>query len=104
MIKTGVWDFDGVGKPILVENFLNDDGKLYDLVVGLNKTGTVFVLNAKDGTDIRNDQFKEVSFGNDYLQKTNLSPTQTIPSWPSRLTDISLTQKELRMEEASLKF
>ena len=37
MIKKGVWDFDGVGKPILVENFSSDDGNMYDLVVGLNK-------------------------------------------------------------------
>ena len=100
MIKTGLWDFDGVGKPILIENFINEDGKIYDLIVGLNKTGTVFVLNAEDGTDIKSDQFKEISFLNEYVQETNLSPTQTIPSWPSRLTEISLTPKELRMEEA----
>jgi len=100
MIKTGVWDFDGVGKPILIENFVNDDGKIYDLIVGLNKTGTVFVLNAVDGTPIKNDQFKEVLFPNDHAPETNLSKTQTIPSWPRRVNDISLTPKDLRIEEA----
>ena len=102
MIKTGVWDFDGVGKPILVENFTTDDGKIHDLIVGLNKTGTVFVLNAVDGTPIKNDQFKEVLFPNNHAPETNLSKTQTIPSWPSRVNDISLLPEDFRMEEVRL--
>ena len=99
MIKTGVWDFDGVGKPILIEDFTNNDGKVYDLIVGLNKTGTVFILNAMDGTPIKNNQFKEVSFTNDYAPEANLSKTQTIPSWPSRVSEISLIPEDLRMKE-----
>ena len=99
MIKTGVWDFDGVGKPILIENFANDDGKIYDLVVGLNKTGTVFVLNAVDGTPIKNKQFNEVVFDTDIAQDAKLSKTQTIPAWPARVSEISLKPEDLRMEK-----
>ena len=64
MIKDGVWDFDGVGKPILIEGFQNDDGNTYDVIVGLNKTGTIFALNAIDGSNIKTNQFENFLFPN----------------------------------------
>jgi len=99
MIKDDLWDYDGVGKPVLIENFLNNDGEIYDLIVGLNKTGTVFALNAVDGSPIKKNQFKEKLFNYDFTKITNVSKTQTIPSWPSRVSNISLMPQDLRTNQ-----
>jgi hypothetical protein len=100
MIKEGVWDFDGVGKPIFIENFINDDGKIYDLVVGLNKTGTIFVLNAIDGSAIKTNQFNDVIFP-EKSSDPNLLNIQTIPAWPDRVVDVSLELDDLRLQEVN---
>jgi len=99
MIKDDLWDYDGVGKPVLIENFLNNDGKIYDLIVGLNKIGTVFALNAIDGTPIKKNQFKEKLFNYDFAQMAKVSQTQTIPTWPDRVNNISLMPKDLRTNQ-----
>lgn len=101
MIQDGVWDFDGVGKPILVENFKNDDGKIYDLVIGLNKTGTIFAVNAEDGSDIKSNQFEDIVFPKNPSLDIKSFNTQTIPTWPNRVVDVSLDPDDLRMQEAS---
>jgi outer membrane protein assembly factor BamB len=101
MIKDGVWDFDGVGKPILIEGFQNDDENAYDMIVGLNKTGTIFALNAIDGSNIKTNQFEEFLFPDDAELSLISSNTQVIPNWPDRVIDVSLELDDLRMNEAS---
>lgn len=101
MIKDGVWDFDGVGKPILIEGFQNDDGNTYDVIVGLNKTGTIFALNAIDGSNIKTNQFENFLFPNDSELRLISSNIQAIPNWPDRVIDVSLELDDLRMNEAS---
>jgi outer membrane protein assembly factor BamB len=100
MIKDGVWDFDGVGRPILVENFINDNRQEYDLIIGFNKTGTVFAVNALDGSPVKKDQFKDVLFANNSELKPELANLQTIPTWPIRVSDISLIKSDLRLQKA----
>ena len=88
MINDDVWDFDGVGRPIYVEGFVNDDGKIYDLIIGLNKTGTIFVVNAENGSPIKNKQFVEKKFSKGNGVNDNVVDIQIIPSWPSRINEI----------------
>ena len=56
MVLNDVWDFDGVGSPIYINNFIYKD-EYIDLIVALNKTGTIFVLNAQNGKPIKDNQF-----------------------------------------------
>lgn len=103
MIKDDVWDFDGVGKPIYVEGFVNNDGKEYDLILGLNKTGTIFAVNAEDGSAIKYGQFEEKIFSKGNGVNANVSQGQIIPSWPSRTNEISLTLNDLRLDQMKSK-
>ena len=99
MVNDDVWDFDGVGRPIYIEDFTNNDGKIYDLIIGLNKTGTIFVVNAKDGTSIKNDQFIKKKFYKENGVNSNVTDIQIIPSWPDRINEISLTPDNLRLDK-----
>jgi hypothetical protein len=102
MIKDDVWDFDGVGKPILVENFLSNSGQKYDLIIGTNKTGTIFAVNAKDGSAIQKNQFVEQLFFKASGVNSSVSQRQIIPIWPDRVNDISLTFNDLRLDQEKL--
>ena len=51
MINNDLWDYDGVGQPIIIQNFIDNNDSELDLLVGLNKTGTIFAVNAKDGSE-----------------------------------------------------
>jgi hypothetical protein len=99
MVKDDVWDFDGVGRPIFVEGFINDDGAINDLVIGLNKTGTIFVINAKDGSPIKNNQFRKQLTPKGNGVNANLTQKQIIPSWPDRISEIALPLSDLRADE-----
>ena len=57
MINNDLWDYDGVGQPIIIQNFIDNNDSELDLLVGLNKTGTIFAVNAKDGSEIKDNQF-----------------------------------------------
>ena len=96
MIKDDVWDFDGVGKPILVEDFVSNSGARYDLIIATNKTGTVFVVNAKDGSAIQINQFEKQIFSKASGINSSVSEYQIIPTWPARTNDISVTLNDLR--------
>lgn len=99
MVKDDVWDFDGVGRPIFVEGFVNDDGAIYDLVIGLNKTGTIFVINAEDGLAIKHNQFREQLTPKGNGVNANLTQKQIIPSWPDRTNEIALPLSDLRADQ-----
>lgn len=99
MINDDVWDFDGVGKPILVENFLSNSGKNFDLIIGTNKTGTIFAVNAKDGSEIVENQFKKKFFSKGDGVNSGVKNHQIIPTWPDRANDISVTLNDLRLEQ-----
>ena len=99
MIKDDVWDFDGTGKPIYVEGFINDDGEEYDLIIGLNKTGTIFAVNAEDGSSIKDEQFKKKKFSKGTGVNASVDGSQIIPSWPIRINEIFLTPDNLRLDE-----
>jgi hypothetical protein len=99
MIKDDVWDFDGVGKPIYIEGFINDDGEEYDLIIGLNKTGTIFAVNAEDGSSIKSEQFKKKKFFKGTGVNASVNDSQIIPSWPTRINEIFLTPDNLRLDE-----
>ena len=99
MINDDVWDLEGVGRPIYVEDFVNDDGKTYDLIIGLNKTGTIFAVNAKNGLPIKNKQFIERKFSKGDGINDIVIDSQIIPSWPSRINEIALTVDDLRKDQ-----
>ena len=99
MINDDVWDFDGVGSPIYVEGFINDDGQEYDLIIGLNKTGTIFVVNAENGSPIKVEQFKKKKFSKGTGVNENVADNQIIPSWPIRINEIFLNPGNLRLDE-----
>ena len=99
MINDDVWDFDGVGKPIYVEGFINDDGKEYDVIIGLNKTGTIFAVNAENGSPIKDGQFKKKKFSKGTGVNAIVTDSQIIPSWPNRINEIFLTPSNLRLDE-----
>lgn len=99
MINDDVWDFDGVGKPIYVEGFINDDGKEYDVIIGLNKTGTIFAVNAENGSPIKDGQFKKKNFSKGTGVNAIVTDSQIIPSWPNRINEIFLTPTNLRLDE-----
>jgi hypothetical protein len=96
MIKDDVWDFDGVGKPILVEDFVSNSGAKYDLIIATNKSGTIFAVNAKDGSEIQINQFEKQIFAKESGINSSVSEYQIIPSWPARTNDISITLNDLR--------
>ena len=58
MVHNDVWDYDGVGQPIIIQNFYDNNDSEIDLLVGLNKTGTIFAVNAKDGNEVKEINFK----------------------------------------------
>jgi len=99
MINDDVWDFDGVGKPIYVEGFINDNGEEYDLVIGLNKTGTIFAVNAENGSPIKDGQFEKKKFSKGTGVNASVTDSQIIPSWPIRTNEIFLTPDNLRLDE-----
>lgn len=99
MIKNDVWDYDGVGRPILVENYLRDDGSISDLIIGTNKTGTIFAVNAENGKDVKGNQFRTEEFPVDTDGPLNYENTQIIPTWPSRIAEIKSDKSELRAEQ-----
>ncbi len=86
MIDDDVWDYDGVGKPIFIENFRTSENLDLDLVIGLNKTGTIFAVQAEDGKFVQEKQF---------IKKNS----QTIPLWPDRISNIKITKEDLRIEQ-----
>ena len=99
MVLNDVWDYDGVGKPILVENYQQDDGVELDLIIGTNKTGTIFAVNASNGKDVKDQQFKTVEFPvglNGLVDQTN---SQIIPSWPNRVADIKIEKDDIRTDQ-----
>ena len=100
MINDDVWDFDGVGKPIYVEGYQHSDGLQYDLIIGLNKTGTIFAVNADDGSTINDNQFIKKNFSKGSGVNKNVVDSQIIPAWPSRINEIYLTPDNLRLDEA----
>lgn len=100
MINDDVWDFDGVGKPIYVDGFINSDGEPYDLIIGLNKTGTIFAVNADDGSVIKDNQFIMKKFQKGSGVNKNVVDSQIIPSWPNRINEIQLTLDNLRLDQA----
>ena len=98
MINNDLWDYDGVGQPIIIQNFIDNNDSELDLLVGLNKTGTIFAVNAKDGSEIKDNQFQKIAFpvtvGGEALEEN----AQIIPSWPERLSDIKILKDDLRIE------
>ena len=98
MIHNDLWDYDGVGQPIIIQNFYDDNDFEEDLLVGLNKTGTIFAVNAKDGSEVKDNQFQRIAFpvifGGEALEEN----AQIIPSWPDRLSDIKILKNDLRIE------
>ena len=99
MVNKDLWDYDGVGQPIIIQNFYDDNDSKIDLLVGLNKTGTIFVVNAKDGSEVKDNQFQRIvfpaTFGGEALEEN----AQIIPSWPDRLSDIKISKDDLRIDE-----
>lgn len=99
MIHNDLWDYDGVGQPIIIENFQVDNDSKIDLLVGFNKTGTIFAVNAKDGSEVKDNQFERIPYpailGEDAIEEN----AQIIPTWPDRLSDIKILKDDLRFEE-----
>ena len=96
MVFNDVWDFDGVGQPILVKDFKVNDSRHLDLIIALNKTGTIFAINAKDGSDVLDNQFLKVDFAISPGAETSQENSQYIPSWPERVSDIKIEIDDLR--------
>lgn len=92
-----VWDFDVLGRPLLLENYETDDGKIIDVVFQLTKTGNVIAINAKDGTEIYEGQTKLVDV--DTYGVEGLSDFQRDYLWPERFSEISLTENDLRLSD-----
>jgi glucose dehydrogenase len=99
MVKNDLWDYDGVGQPIFIENFDVTNGDKYDLVIGLNKTGTVFAVHARTGLPIKKGQFVERIFPEVITDLVDSRSSQTIPSWPDRVSSIELYEKDLRIDQ-----
>jgi hypothetical protein len=99
MIKNDVWDYDGVGKPILVENYLQHDGVGLDIIIGTNKTGTIFIVNAENGENVKQDQFKNLKYATEFGGFANEENSQIIPNWPNRVSEIKIDQKDLRTDQ-----
>ena len=62
MVHNDVWDYDGVGQPIIIQNFYDNNDSEIDLLVGLNKTGTIFAVNAKDGNEVKEESISKDCF------------------------------------------
>jgi glucose dehydrogenase len=99
MIKNDVWDYDGVGKPIIVENYLQRNGVGLDIIIGTNKTGTIFVANAANGEDVKQAQFKTVNFAAEFDGPADIANSQIIPNWPNRVSETKIDQNNLRTEQ-----
>ena len=98
MVNKDLWDYDGVGQPIIIENFYNDNDSEIDLLVGLNKTGTIFAVNAKDGSEVKDNQFQRIAFPTTFGGEALEENAQIIPSWPDRLSDIKILKDDIRTE------
>ena len=98
MIHNDLWDYDGVGQPIIIQNFNDNNDSELDLLVGLNKTGTIFAVNAKDGSEIKDNQFQRIAFPATFGGEAIEENAQIIPSWPERLSDIKILKDDLRIE------
>jgi hypothetical protein len=99
MVQNDVWDFDGVGQPIVIKNFQADNDSKIDLLVGMNKTGTLFAVNAKDGSEVKDNQFERIAFPAYFGKEALEENTQIIPTWPARLSNIKISKDDLRLEE-----
>jgi len=99
MIKNDVWDFDGVGKPIYVENYSQGESIGLDIIIGTNKTGTIFAVNASNGEDVKRNQFKTVNFTTELGEATNIENSQLIPNWPKRISEIKIEPNDLRVDQ-----
>ena len=98
MIHNDLWDYDGVGQPIIIKNFYDDNDSGVDLLVGLNKTGTIFAVNAKNGNEVKDNQFQRIAFPGIFGGEALEENAQIIPSWPDRLSDIKILKDDLRIE------
>ena len=99
MVNKDLWDYDGVGQPIIIQNFYDDNDSEIDLLVGLNKTGTIFAVNAKDGSEVKDNQFQRIAFPTTFDGEALEENAQIIPSWPDRLSDIKISKEDLRIDE-----
>ena len=98
MVNKDLWDYDGVGQPIIIQNFYDDNDSELDLLVGLNKTGTIFAVNAKDGSEVKDNQFQRIAFPTTFDGEALEENSQIIPSWPDRLSDIKISKDDLRID------
>lgn len=98
MVHNDVWDYDGVGQPIIIQNFYDNNDSEIDLLVGLNKTGTIFAVNAKDGNEVKENQFQRIAFPAIFGGESLENNTQIIPRWPDRFSDIEIYKDDLRIE------
>jgi glucose dehydrogenase len=96
MVNNDVWDFDSVGKPVLIKNFIHNNNNPQDVIVALSKIGFVYILNAATGKPLSDSQFGNQVFEHLNSENKVSSTQQRFPNWPARVSETSLTVNDMR--------